>query len=107
MLNLRKILVLLLSLLITSAYAQNISVVSFQKLENDLTARTQSIDDQNGEPCALIKIVVTGSGFMFEGDGLGIVKTKHKTGEYYIYVPRGATYLTIKHNDYGVLRQYA
>lgn len=107
MLNLRKILVFVLSLLITSAYAQNISVVSFQKLENDLTARTQSIEDQNGEPCALIKIVVTGSGFMFEGDGLGIVKTKHKTGEYYIYVPRGAKYLTIKHNDYGVLRQYA
>lgn len=103
----KKILTLILLLLNVLAYAQNISVISFQKLENDLTARTQRVDDQNGEPCALIKVVVAGDGFMFEGDGLGIVKTIHKTGEYYVYVPRGAKYLTVKHKDLGVLRQYA
>lgn len=76
-------------------------------MENDLTVRTQRVNDQNGEPCALIKVVVSGDGFMFEGDGLGIVKTEHKTGEYHIYVPYGAKHLTVKHNVLGVLRQYA
>ena len=86
-----------------------ISVASFTKLENDLTARTQKIIDQNGEPCALIKVAVQSDGFVFEGDGLGIVTTVPKIdeGEYWVYVPRGAKYLTIKHKSLGVLRQYA
>jgi hypothetical protein len=96
----------------SAVFAQSddgISVASFTKLENDLTARTQKKIDQNGEPCALIKVSVQGDGFIFEGDGLGIVTTvpKINEGEYWVYVPRGAKYLTIKHKTFGVLRQYA
>lgn len=107
MLSIKKILTFILPFWVATVCAQNISVVSFKKLDNDLTARTQRVNDQNGEPCALIKVEVAGDGFMFEGDGLGIVKTEHKTGEYYVYVPRGAKYLTVKHGALGVLRQYA
>ncbi len=103
----KKILSIVLTMLLFSSSAQNISVESFRKLENDLTARTQRVLDKNGEPCALIKVVVTGDGFIFEADALGIVKTEHKTGEYYVYVPYGAKHLTVKHNEQGVLRQYA
>ena len=87
----------------------SISVASFKKLENDLTARTQKKIDQNGEPCALIKVAVQSDGFIFEGDGLGIVTTvpKIEEGEYWVYVPRGAKYLTVKHKTLGILRQYA
>ena len=87
----------------------SISVSSFKKLENDLTARTQKKIDQNGEPCALIKVSVQSDGFIFEGDGLGIVTTvpKIEEGEYWVYVPRGAKYLTVKHKTLGILRQYA
>ena len=87
----------------------SISVASFKKLDNDLTARTQKKIDQNGEPCALIKVQVQSDGFIFEGDGLGIVTTVPKIdeGEYWVYVPRGAKYLTVKHKTLGVLRQYA
>ena len=107
-LNRRKVsFVLWLLLLFVQSYAQNITVVSFQKMENDLTARTLRVNDQNGDPCALIKVVVEGNEFKFEGDGNGIVKTEHKTGEYYVYVPWGSKHLTVKHNDLGVLRQYA
>ena len=97
----------------TAVFAQSddnsISVLSFKKLDNDLTARTQKIIDQNGEPCALIKVAVQSDGFIFEGDGLGIVTTVPKIdeGEYWVYVPRGAKYLTVKHKSLGVLRQYA
>ncbi len=97
----------------TTVFAQSddnsISVALFRKLDNDLTARTQKKIDQNGEPCALIKVAVQSDGFIFEGDGLGIVTTVPKIdeGEYWIYVPRGAKHLTVKHKSLGVLRQYA
>ena len=100
-------------LCVTAVFAQSddnsISVASFKKLDNDLTARTQKKIDQNGEPCALIKVQVQSDGFIFEGDGLGIVTTVPKIdeGEYWVYVPRGAKYLTVKHKTLGVLRQYA
>ena len=97
----------------TIVFAQSddnsISVALFRKLDNDLTARTQKKIDQNGEPCALIKVAVQSYGFIFEGDGLGIVTTvpKIEEGEYWVYVPRGAKHLTVKHKSLGVLRQYA
>jgi len=98
----------LLIFCISVIYAQNdndnISVTSFQKLDSDITARTQKKIDQNGVAAALIKVSTQGDGFVFEGDGLGIVTTEHKIGEYWVYVPYGAKYLIIKHNEMGVLR---
>ena len=38
------------------AEAQQISVKTFRKLENDLSARTENRLDQNGDVCALIKV---------------------------------------------------
>ncbi|MBQ7494243.1 MAG: hypothetical protein IJT75_00520 [Bacteroidaceae bacterium] len=77
--------------------------------ESDLTANTHgtSRQDQNGETAALIRIVTTEKGFSFEGGSLGIVGTVQKTGELWLYVPRYAQKLTIKHPTFGVLRDYA
>jgi hypothetical protein len=87
--------------------AQNISVRSFQALPNDQTARvTDPVTDQNGEKCALIKVVTNQSGFVWEGGMLGITKTVKKTGEYWVYVPRGSKRITVKHKQLGVLRDY-
>lgn len=88
--------------------AQEISVVSFTPLENDMTARTSSPErDVNGELSALLKIVTVESGFIFEGGSLGIVKTKQREGEWWVYVPAGARRLTIRHAQLGVMRDYA
>ena len=87
--------------------AQNISVASFKLLERDLEARVVSPKkDQNGEKCAIIKIVTTEQGFVFEGDMNGIVTTQYKTGEYWVYLPWGSKKITIKHAQLGVLRNY-
>ena len=52
--------------------AQQLSVKSFRKLENDLSARgSEGRTDQNGDRCAIIKIVTTESGFDFDPDALG------------------------------------
>lgn len=88
--------------------AQNISVASFTLLENDLTANTTGTmeRDQNGEIAALIKVVTTEQGFVFDGGMTGIVKTKQEVGEVWVYVPHGIKKMTIKHPQLGVLRDY-
>ncbi len=62
--------------------------------------------DQNGDVCAIIKVVTLQTGFIWEPDGLGIVSAEYKTGEYWLYVPYGAKRLTIKHDKLGILRDY-
>ena len=97
-----------LSLLCAVVSAQNMTVESFRPLENDLTAITNGTMefDQNGNVAALIKIVVTGSGFTFDVGSMGIVKTKQVGGEWWVYVPMGIQRITINHPQYGVLRNY-
>ena len=88
--------------------AQQLSVKSFQKLENDLSARgSEGRMDQNGDKCAIIKIVTTETGFDFDPDALGSMGSIQKKGEIWLYVPYGARHLTIRHAQLGVLRNYA
>ena len=75
----------------TATKAQNkIQVTSFNRMETDVTARiTAPQRDQNGEVCALIRIVTTEKDLMFEPDALGIVSRENKPGEIWLYIPRG------------------
>lgn len=79
-------------LLSIGAWAQNISVKSFQPLVSDMTAGslTGKRIDQNNETCALIKIVTTQTGFTFEAGALGIVDAKQLADEVWVWVPRAA-----------------
>ena len=87
--------------------AQNIAVKSFKKLDNDLAARAYNPkNDQNGDICAIIKIGTTLSGFTWDSDGLGIVASEYRSGEYWLYIPWGAKRLTIIHPQLGVLRDF-
>ena len=57
-------------------------VVSFNKLENDMTAKrleTKKLD-VNGKEAALIKFVSPGTGFDFEFGSTGVVEVVHKAG---------------------------
>jgi formylglycine-generating enzyme required for sulfatase activity len=88
--------------------SQHISVESFRMLENDMDARVHHPKrDQNGELSAIIKVVTTETGFAWDGGTLGIVDAVRKTGEYWLYIPRGAQRITISHDRLGVLRNYA
>ena len=103
--------IILISIFIASVLpvlAQNMKVISFKLLENDLTANRYgtSKTDQNGETAALIKIVTPEKGFTFDGGSLGVVATEDHIGEIWLYVPRRAQKLIIQHQDYGVLRDF-
>lgn len=106
--NIRCALSLLSLCVCLSVTAQNISVQSFRLLEGDMTANTAGSAelDQNGEKAALIKVVTTQTGFQFDCGSLGVVKTVQKTGEIWVYVPRGVRRMTVAHPTLGLLRDY-
>ena len=69
--------ILLLFAAATNLFAE-ISVKSFRKLENDLDARlSEAFKDQNGDLCAIIKVVTSQTGFNFDCGQIGIMKTVH------------------------------
>lgn len=88
--------------------AQNISVSSFKLLDNDLTANTTGTmeRDQNGEVAALIKVITTEQGFVFDGGMVGVVKTLQRVGEVWVYVPHGIKRIKIQHQQLGTLSEY-
>lgn len=101
------LLIILLMLHCQAPHAQQFSVISFTKLDNDLDARVSYPQkDRDGELAALIKVVTSETGFEFDGGMLGVVKLERRTGEYWLYVPRGAAAITIMHDDLGVIRDY-
>ena len=87
----KKILIILLLFATGMNLLAEISVKSFRKLESDMSARIDAKKiDQNGDVCAIVKVVSIQTGFSWEPDGLGIVGAIPKVGEYWLYVPFGA-----------------
>lgn len=87
-----------------TTWAQEFSVASFRMLPNDVSAFIEPVRDLNNEPCALIKVEAT-EDFAFSSP-LGIVKRKDEVGEIWLYLPKGTRTLTLKHPEWGVLRDY-
>lgn len=100
----RVLMVLLLLALASEVKAQKFSVESFRALPNDVTAFVDQVEDLNGDACALLKIECSPE-FAFSTP-LGIVKRIDKTGEIWLYLPKGSKKITIKHPKLGIIRDY-
>lgn len=90
-------------------HAQTISVTNFYLAENDLTAqgRTTTVEDQNGDKCALIRVQTTQKGFTFDVGSAGVQKIDDsKVGEIWVYVPFGVRHISIRHQELGSLSNY-
>ena len=82
-------------------------VQSFKKLEWDLDARSNHpMLDQNNHKAALIKVVIPEDGFDFDVGVMGVVGVRQEHGEIWVYVPEGVRKITIRHQTYGVIRDY-
>lgn len=81
--------------------AQELTMNDFHVDSSDLAAQVHQVADLNGDACALIKLGLAVQDAKFEGD---IVKFEFKEGEYWIYLPEGSTWLTIKTNEFTPLR---
>lgn len=76
----------------------------FKILPNDVSAFITPVRDLNGDACALVKVIAP-EDFAFSSP-LGIVKRKNEVGEIWLYLPHGSKLLTIKHPQWGILRNY-
>ena len=88
----------------TYAWCQQFQVASFRQLPNDVSAFINPVRDLNDEDCGLLKVMAN-QDFVFSTP-LGIVKRIDKTGEIWLYLPRGSKKITVKHAEWGVLRDY-
>lgn len=84
--------------------AQKFAVGGFRLLPNDVSAFIDPVKDLNGEDCALIKVQAD-TAFVFTAP-LGVVRRVDNVGEIWLYVPRKSKSITIKHPQWGVLRNY-
>lgn len=99
--------VVLLELIFTigvNLAAQEFKVQQFRILPNDISAYIAPEYDLNHEACALLKVVCEGR-FAFSTP-LGIVRRKDEVGEVWLYMPRNTRMITLKHPQWGVLRDY-
>lgn len=85
------------------AMAENLSVVSFKRVDTDVTPMLNRKRDQNGDVSAMVKIITQGEGLSFKVAGLGIVDVEREIGEYRLYIPHGSRLLTIYHPEYEPL----
>jgi opacity protein-like surface antigen len=101
----RIVLVAVLMIATMSATAQSFEVKDFEEYVWGTYARTHPVKDyQNGELCAVIRFSVPTRGFKFTGDG--VMKQTNGAGEVCVYVPRGTEKITIRHPEYGMIRDY-
>ncbi len=102
----KKLYLILLSVfaLLNTTVAQELKVKSFSLAINDLTASTDSVPDKNGDPCALVKILVVDSIAKLEGF---VLKTqKSSPTELWAYMSDGAKEIRIKPTHYKPLYVY-
>ena len=79
-------------------------VTSFALDEYNMSANVegQKVYDQDGELCALIIVRTAAKGLLFEGGMVGVMAQNYRSGEYWVYIPRGMKRIKIKGEDLEV-----
>ena len=86
---------------ISTVFAQKLTVESFKLASNDLTAQSQPRKDLNDRNCALVKVGIALDGVKFDGSIMG--EPIQKLGEYWVYMPKGVSMLQVLHKNYTPL----
>ena len=88
---------------------QEITVLpgNFYRDDKDLTARIEPVRNENGQTCALLKVVTTETGFHFFPDGVGLCRdVEGHPAEIWVWLAPGTRRITITHSQLGQLRDY-
>ena len=85
----------------STVFAQKLTVESFKPAANDLTAQSQPRKDLNNLNCALVKVGIALDGVKFDGSIMG--EPIQKLGEYWVYMPKGVSMLQVLHKNYTPL----
>ena len=90
----RIILMIAAWMLAAVAVAQEATVKRVEMTPNDLSGSKYTRFDNNGEPCALVRVEVIADNVEFFGNVIQPVE--HKTGDYWVYMTGGTKMLQIK-----------
>lgn len=93
--------IIIMFMLPLSILAQDLKVTSFKKDIMMTDAIKNPVKDYNGDLCGLIRMGFVSPDAQFEGD---IVSAKYQDGEWFIYMTKGAYWITIKTTEYTPLR---
>lgn len=88
-------------ILSATCFSQELRMESFDELITDIDAQKFLVEDNNGTPCALIKVQLPLEDAVFENDF--IVKQEFKINEYWVYMAEGAGKLDVKLRNYQKL----
>ena len=89
---------------LNTAMAQELKVKSFGVAINDLSASVETVPDKNGDPCALVKILLVDSIAKVEGF---VLKTKSVSPtEKWVYLSSGAKEVRIMPTHYKPINVY-
>lgn len=89
---------------LNTAMAQELKVKSFGVAINDLSASVETVPDKNGDPCALVKILLVDSIAKVEGF---VLKTKSVSPtEKWVYLSNGAKEVRIMPTHYKPINVY-
>lgn len=86
--------VIFIILSVANTFAQEIKVKSFSMQMEPMTIPIQR-KDNNGNICALVKVIIPDSKAVFEGNLVG--RCDYKTSEYWCYLTPGSKHLKIKY----------
>lgn len=97
----KKIILVLLLTLGGIVNAQELKVLEFRADLTMTDALQYPKEDFNGDRCGLLKLGLVFPDATFEGD---IIFSEYKDGEWWIYMPKGSNWLTIKSKSHVPLR---
>lgn len=107
----KKLILFVLTLFVSAVHTwgQEISNISFEVVQTDISAYLNPKMDNNNQACALVKVNYYKPGVKFEGNVIGV--PEYKNSQYLVYVTSGTNYLNIivpehrpkmiKFSDYG------
>ena len=85
-------------MVLSSVFAQKLTIESFKLAENDISAQTQPRKDLNDRNCALVKVQFVGTISEVEGN---VVKPLGNHGnETWVYMPQGSMHLKLFTQSY-------
>lgn len=87
------------------AQTKSVQITKFG-MSNSLIASMDQVLDNNGEACAVIRFWYSGSDYIIQPN-LGVLKMETEPGETRLWVPRGTTRITVRHNEDKPLRGYS
>ena len=90
--------VLTLSIIPCTIYAQGLEVKEMKLVMSDLSASVHQRMDSLGNPCGLVKVMIENPDVSFGGNVVGNVA--NKMNEYWVYLPKGTKDFSVKRKNY-------